>query len=206
MKWQLLAASLTVAAATAQQRELGLFGGGGLVNSLGIRDSASAGFAGGPAAGAFVGHDLYDRWSGEIRYVYAARDLQISSGAQSAAMRGDAHALHYDMLFHTHPRGRRVRPFVAFGGGVKIFRGVGTEEAYRPLMDYAFLTRTRELKPMLSLGAGIKFRIASRLVLRIEARDQLTAFPGKVITPAKDSKISGLLHDVVPAAGLGWVF
>ena len=37
---------------------------------------------------------------------------------------GQSHAMHYDFLIHASPRGSVIRPYVAFGAGVKFFRGI----------------------------------------------------------------------------------
>ncbi len=198
----------TVCVGAAQQREIGILAGGGLSTGSGIQGapSVTAGFSSGPAAGVLVGHDLYPRLSGEIRYLFEMGDARLRSGGTTAAFSGQAHVLHYDLVFHSRPRQDRLRPYVAAGGGVKVYRGTGAEAAYRPLMQYGYLTRANELKPMLSVGGGLKFRLAERLLCRIDLRDQLTRFPAKVITPAPGMAIHGWVHDLVPVVGLSWKF
>jgi hypothetical protein len=87
---------------------------------------------------------------------------------------------------------------------MKLFQGTGDEAAYQPLMQYAYLTRTRELKPMLTVGGGVKFHLARRMILHVDLRDQITGFPSQVIAPAPGMAIKGWLHDFVPTVGLGW--
>jgi hypothetical protein len=86
---------------------------------------------------------------------------------------------------------------------MKVYQGTGQEAAYQPLMQYAWRSRTSELKPMLSLGAGSKIYLKRRIVLRFDLRDQITGFPSKVISPAPGMAINGWLHDFVPTVGLG---
>jgi hypothetical protein len=208
MKHLLLIAGLACIA-QAQPREIGFLGGGGFPSNLsvaGVSAGVSAGFGAGPSAGVLIGQDLYSRWSGEIRYLAGFREARLRSGSVVAGFSGQTHALHYDLVLHSRPRAERVRPYLAFGGGIKVYRGTGTETAYRPLMEYAYLTRTQDLKPMLSIGGGVKFRIGRRMLARIDLRDQLTRFPTKVITPARGAAISGWLHDLVPVFGLSWMF
>ncbi len=200
---------LVVTGLAAQQREIGFLGGGGFAGSVAVQGASagvSAGFGAGPSAGVLIGHDLYSYWSGEIRYLAGFREARLRSGSMVAGFSGQTHAAHYDLVLHTRPRTQRVRPYIAFGGGIKVFRGTGTETAYRPLMQYAYLTRTQELKPMLTVGGGVKFRLGRRLLARIDFRDQLTRFPVKVITPAPGAAIAGWLHDFVPVFGLSWMF
>ncbi len=208
MKQLLLIAGLACIT-QAQQREIGFLGGGGFPSSLpvaGVSAGVSAGFGAGPSAGVLIGHDLYSRWSGEIRYLAGFREARLHSGGVVAGFSGQTHAMHYDLVWHSRPRTDRVRPYLAFGGGIKIYRGTGAETAYRPLMQYAYLTRTQDLKPMLAIGGGVKFRVGHRMLARIDFRDQLTRFPSKVITPARGATISGWLHDFVPVFGLSWMF
>ena len=44
-------------------------------------------------------------------------------GGSETAFGGDAHAIHYDLLWHFSTHRPTVRPFVAAGAGVKLFRG-----------------------------------------------------------------------------------
>jgi hypothetical protein len=200
---------LMIGAAGAQQREIGILGGGGFSNGipiLGASPSASAGFRSGPTIGVLVGQDLYSHWSGEIRYLFEQREFHLASGGATAGFSGQAHAFHYDLVFHTGPRRGRVRPYVAAGGGLKLFRGTGQETAYRPLMEDAYLTRTQQLKPMVTAGGGVRFQIGKRMAMRIDVRDQITRFPEKIVAAAPDRRIDGWLHDLVPSIGLSWWF
>ena len=63
------------------------------------------------------------------------------------------------MLLHTRATGEsRTQFFVAMGGGMKIYRGTGTEEAYQPLSQFAYFTKTQKVEPMASFGAGVQFQ------------------------------------------------
>ncbi|PWT98133.1 MAG: hypothetical protein C5B51_30110 [Terriglobia bacterium] len=193
----------------AQQREIGILAGGGWAAGLpvvGAQASASAGFQAGAAGGVLLSQDLYRHWSGEIRYMFEQRNLRIAAGGVSTAFSGQAHVVHYDLIYYLRPRKQHIRPFIAAGGGVKLFRGTGAEVAYRPLMEYAYLTRTQELKPMLTAGGGFKMQLTSRMLLRVDLRDQITRFPRKLIAPAPGMKLDGWLHDFVPTVGLDWLF
>ncbi|SPF32345.1 conserved exported hypothetical protein [Candidatus Sulfopaludibacter sp. SbA4] len=196
-------------AAHAQQFEIGALGGGGFLNGVPIQGGpapVSAGFSPGPAAGIVFSHDRYARWSGEIRYLFEERDPQLTSGGASASFSGQAHAMQYDMVFHTRPRKERIQPYLAVGGGIKVFRGTGAETAYRPLMQYGYLTQTSEWKPMLALGGGLKIRVSTRLMARVDFQNQVTRFPQKVITPAPGMTLGGWLLDFIPTVGLSWIF
>lgn len=194
-----------VATATAQEWEFGGLGSYGFTAGLQARapaGTANTGFAPGYAWGAWTGHNPHSVVGGEVRYVFRRGDLRVESGAQKATMRGHAHIVHYDVVFHTARRGAPVRPFFAVGGGAKAFRGTGLERAVQPLSQFVLLTRTHQTLPVLSLGAGVKIRVAPRVSFRLEARDYVSPAPDRLLTPAPGAEIRGWLHDVVPMVGL----
>jgi len=201
-----IAALFAFAPATfAQKWEIGAVAGGGFSNNLTATNatgSAKAGLAIGPAFGAIVSQNLYRRVSGEMRYTYQFSDLKLSANGESARFQGSTHAFHYDILVHSGSEHSRVRAFVAGGGGVRVFRGTGEEVTYQPLSDFALLTRTREAKPLVTFGGGIKCAISTHILLRVEVRDYFSAFPAKVIAPAPDAKLTGWLHGIVPMFGI----
>jgi hypothetical protein len=100
----------------------------------------------------------------------------------------------------------KVRPYVAFGGGMKYYRGTGAETAFQPLTNFAILTRTNEVQPLLSAGGGLKIAISESVEFRADMHDFITPFPKKVITPGPGAGISGWLHNIVPTAGISFSF
>lgn len=198
------------AACSAQQYELGGMASYGFTKNLGLSGpagSAITGFQPGGAFGAVVGHNLYPWLSGELRYSYLQDNLKVSSGGSEATFSGVGHAIHYDILVHPpRRRGSRVQPFIAGGGGVKVFEGTGTESAYQPLNNFALLTKTHQLEPLISVGGGAKFALSPRVILRTEFRDYITPFPREVIAPAPGVKVSGWIHNFVPMVGISFLF
>jgi hypothetical protein len=203
---------LAAAAATcgAQQWEVGgLGGGGGFLSSVAVAGpigSATAGFQTGAAFGAFFGHNTYSHIGGELRYAYLQSNLQLSSSGSSVSFTGMAHVVHYDLILRTTRKHSPVQLFAAIGGGMKVFRGTGKEAAYQPLSQFGYFTKTQALKPMASVGAGVKFYITRNVCLRTEFRDYITAFPKELIAPAPGAKFGSILHDFVPMAGLSYEF
>lgn len=200
---------LASSAAFAQQWEFGGMGGGGFLSHVPVTSpygSATAGFQPGAAFGAFFGQNLYSHLTGEIRYEYMQNNLQLSSGGQSATFSGAAHAVHYDLLYHTNRKDSKAQVFAALGGGMKIFEGTGTEAAYQPLSQYGYFTKTRAIKPMVSAGAGVNISLSRRMYLRAEFRDFITMFPKEIITPAPGAKYGRFLQDFVPMVGIDYVF
>src|SRR6266446_1110766 len=194
-------------AAMAQRWEFGGGAGGGFYTSQdvsGSAGSAAAKIQSNVAAGAWLDNNGRGRWGGEARYDYQRGALQLSSVGTQAAFGAETHALHYDILWHAAPSGTRVRPFVAAGGGVKVYRGTGTEVLFQPLSNFALLTKARNLTALVSVGGGVKIQLTSRVQLRLDLHDYLTPFPTQVITPNVGSKVGGWLHDFVPMVGLSY--
>lgn len=193
----------------AQEWEIGAVAGFGVPRDATVTSPAGSGKAGfkeGIAAGAIFGHNMYERLGGEIRYTYRFSDLKVSGNGQEAEFDGETHAIHYDLLYHFADTGEKIRPFVAGGGGMKIFRGVGTEHAYQPAKDFALLTKTQQIEGMISAGAGVKVAVSERWSVRVEFRDYITQFPKEVVAPAPGAKISKWLHDFVGMVGVTYTF
>jgi hypothetical protein len=194
-------------ACLAQTWEFGGMGGGSFLSTVsasGPQGSASAGFATGAAFGAFFGQNLYKHLSGEIRYEFLQSNLSLSSGGQSASFAGQTHALHYDLVYHTAHSESPLQFFGAVGGGMKIFRATGAEQAYQPLSQFGYFTKTQQIKPMATVAAGFTYRLRPHLFLRAEVRDFVTAFPTSVLTPAPGVKYGSILNDIVPMVGIGY--
>ena len=193
----------------AQKWEVGVLGGGGVYNSASATSpagSADVGFKSSAAVGAYLGSDMYKFLGGELRYEYLPGDLKVSSGGAESTFSGEAHAIHYDFVMHFAPTGSKIRPFVAAGGGVKVYRGTGAATLTQPLQRFALLTATHETKGLGSVGGGIKAAISKRALVRFEVHDFITPFPRQVIAAAPGGKISGLLHDIVFMGGLAITF
>jgi hypothetical protein len=198
------------AAAFAQQWELGAVGGGGLFDHVPVTapaGSATAGFAPGFVAGAFVRQNMthFPHVSGELRYEYLQSDLRLSSAGQTAQFTGESQAIHYDLIYHSHLKESRAQFFGAAGGGVRAFFGTGAEEAYQPLSQYGYFTKTRAAKPMISAGGGFTYRLRDNVIFRVEVRDFITTFPTAVLTPPTGVKYGTWLNDIVPMVGITYV-
>ena len=192
----------------AQQWEFGGTGGLGFLSNVSVSSAigdATSGFRTGGAFGVFVDHNATSRIGGELRYEYLQSTLHIQSGGSEATFAGRAHAMHYDLILHTAPRGKREF-FLALGGGAKVFQGTGAEQAYQPLSQFGYMTKTTVVKPMASIGAGVKYALAPNVFLRTEVRDYITPFPTEVITPAPGTKYGSILHDIVPTVGISFLF
>src|ERR1035437_6500041 len=204
----LLVLTAGAAASFAQQWELGGAGGGGFLNRVPVSagaGSATAVFQTGAAFGGYVGYSQYRHIGGELRYAYLQSNLSLKSGGGEATFSGMSHVIHYDLIFKTTRNSGKVQLFAAVGGGLKVFRGTGAQKDYIPLtLQYGYFTHTQELKPMASVGGGVKFALSKKVFLRTEIRDYITAFPKNIIAPPPGVKYSMLLHNLVPMVTLGF--
>jgi outer membrane protein W len=207
----LMACALAVLApaAIAQSWELGGGLGGSFFTTQDVVNSgktAQASLSNDIAGAVWLGNSSHRRWGGEVRLDYERGDLKLESGSTTALFPAEVYSMHYDLLFHFRPVGSKVRPYIAGGGGVRFYRGTGTESAVQPLSQFAFLTKTNELKPLISFGAGIKWQINRSLQFRIEAHDFMTTVPTEVIAPAFGSAFKGWFNNIVPMAGLSYTW
>ncbi len=210
MKTRLTFSLLAFAASClAQHWEVGASVGAGFIPGASVtspQGSAKAGFQTGVSFGAFVGQNLYRHLSGEVRYAFMQRNLKLSSGGQDATFSGRQHAVHYDLLIHPSRKESRMMPFAIVGGGLKVFQGTGKEAAFQPLSQFGYFTKTTEVKPLISVGGGVKFAIAQHVNLRAEFRDFITMFPKEIIAPAPGAKFGRMLHDFVPMIGISYEY
>ncbi|MEO8596868.1 MAG: hypothetical protein ABI759_26345 [Candidatus Solibacter sp.] len=191
-------------AAFSQQWEFGGTGGLGFLNTVNVGGSstATAGFQPGAAFGGYIGFNQSAHFGGEIRYNYLQSNLKLKSGGTEATFSGMSHVVHYDLIIKTTRNEGKVQLFAALGGGMKYFQGTGKEAAYQPLSQFGYFTKTSQLKPMASVGGGVKFAITRNVFIRTEVRDYITAFPTELITPAPGTKYGSILHDIVPMVGI----
>jgi hypothetical protein len=206
---RVLVAGAFCAAACAQQWEVGAVGGASFLNTVPVSGpgaSATAGFAPGVAGGVYFGQTLYSNLTGEIRYDFFQSDLKLSSGGTSASFTGIAHALHYDLIWHTRRKESPTQYYLAVGGGMKLFQGLGSPEAYQPLMQFGYFTKTHAIEPMGTVAGGMTYRLSPRMSLRVEVRDFISPFPKAVLTPAPGMKYGSILNDLTPMAGISYVF
>jgi hypothetical protein len=199
--------ALVAPAAMAQRWEVGGGVGGGFYSSQDVTNStgsASAKIQPNIAASAWVDNHSAGKWSGELRYDYGRGDLALSQNGTQATFTSETHAMHYDLQWRFASPEAALQPFISGGGGVKIYRGTGSEAVYQPLSNFALLSKVQDLTPLAVAGAGVRVRLSEHLILRLEVHDFLTPFPNKVIVPAAGSKVGGWIQDIVPSVGLSF--
>lgn len=208
-----LAGSLVPTAALAQKQSEMEIGALGMITdyrSVGVSGPGGSGNVGpglGFSGGFVLGQTLSNRWGGEFRYLYFRNDLELTSGSGKASLNGQAHAIHYDVLYYLSEPDARVRPYVAGGIGMKRYQGIGSEDPFQPLSSIALLTKTSQSMLMGDFGVGVKFRVGRRAMFRVEFRDYITGVPTKVITPSPGAEITGdILHQWAPIFGVSWTW
>lgn len=148
MKITFLTAILIVApaAAFAQTWEVGVDGGVGLLNTVnvtGAPGSATAGFAPGFVAGGFVSQNLYRHISGEVHYEFMQSNLRLTSGGQTAQFKGVAHAIHYDVAYHTGNGESNARFSSRSAAASKHLWATVPKQRFNPLASMATSQRRR---------------------------------------------------------------
>jgi hypothetical protein len=192
-----LGAILTLAAVPsmmAQKWEVGAAGGGSFFTAKNVTAGSvtgKAGFNNGLAYSAWVGNTNARRVGGEIRYSFQEQDARLESNGRGYTFGSRMHTIHYDFLFYGGDSESTVRPYAAIGAGYRRYEGTGREVAVQPLSNLAFLTRTTDWKPVISMAGGLRFQTSNRLAFRIEFRNYMTQLPKNVITAAPGAKITG---------------
>jgi hypothetical protein len=128
----------------------------------------------------FVGH--------EFGYAYSRTKLAAAGFSGNEEL--STHQGFYDFLLYALPEGSRIRPFAAGGAQFTTFVPPGASAAYgQGTTKYGG-----------NFGGGIKVRITSLFLLRLDARDYVTGKPFNLINQ------SGALHQIEVTAGLGLMF
>lgn len=166
---------------------------------------AKAGITDRFVAGAVIGEDLYEHFAGEIRYLYQDGDPFITSGNSRAHIQGQSHTLVYDFLIHAFDPVHKLRPFFAIGAGGKLYRITGPAPANQ-LSQFATLMRDDEWRFVVSVGAGVKYQLSEKVLVRADFRDYISPFPRAVFAPAEGATRRGLFQQFTPMLGVSYRF
>lgn len=181
----------------------GIYRNGTIFSSAGV---ATAGIRNRFAAGAVVAEDLYEHFTGEIRYQYQDGHPFLSSGSVFKDIQGQSHALTYDALFQIKRRSSKIRPFIAAGVGGKYYATVGPPPVPQPIPAIAILTNVSQWEAVGSFGGGVKYHIGDHILLRGDFRDYVTAFPKSQLRPAPNATARGIFQQFTPMFGVSAVF
>ena len=191
---------------TAQNWELGAGLGYGVYHNgsiISTGGTADAGIRNRFTVTGFVTEDLFDHFSGEIRYVYHDGDTFLQSGSVQGVVQAQSHTMTYDALIQFRPRGARIRPFVGGGLGAKYYNTTGPVPLPQPLPRIASLTSQSEWKPVFDFGGGVRVRITEHFTVRGDLRDYITTFPHQLFNPVANATTRGILHQITPMFGVG---
>jgi hypothetical protein len=203
------ALAIVAAAASAQNYEIGAAAGSGAYHDASITapsGQAQAGMGNAIAPSVVVCDNMYERVSGEFRYLYQGGQPFISLGGVKGTMAGKSHTFVYDALIQLRGRERRIRPYFAIGAGVKGYVTPGPAPSPEPFPKVAALLGKSQWTLVGSVGGGVKVKVREHILLRFDIRDYVTQFPKQQISPAAGATLSGLLQQITPMGGVSFVF
>ena len=206
-----LLAGLLVQPLWVQRAYVGGLGGGTVYNKTNITSGSGDGQVGGafgPAGGFVLGQTMKNgRWGGEFRYIFFQNDIQLDGGAQSVDFGARSHSAAYDVLYYFNDDvDAKVRGYAAFGFGIKVFQGTGTEDPFQPGSHLALLTKTSQTVPAGDVGLGVRIQMGGNWFIRLEFRDYISAVPKNVIAESLNSEIGDIFHHWAPLFGIAWTF
>jgi hypothetical protein len=195
--------------AMAGDLEIGGAGGFGFYRDATITNpsgSAQAGFGPRIVLSAVAGWSWSRFLTVEGRYTFQDGDVALRSQGLEANLDGDAQSAMAELLFSGQPKTSRFRFFAAAGFGIKLYQATQPSPGPQPLTDFATLQKANQAEPLITYGAGVKYALSERWLMRLEFRDYATPFPSRVIAPAPGARLSGWLHDIVPTLGISRTF
>lgn len=204
----LLLACLCASAGLAQEFQLGAASGYGFYRQDSVfapGGTASAGITNRFVASAVFDDDLYQHFTGELRYLYQDGDPFLKAGATTRTVNGQSHAIDYSVLFQFRDTEHRIRPYLAAGIGAKGYIASGPAP-FPQSPQIATLTSRDQWMTLFTPGAGIEYRMGNYLILRVDFRDYITRFPKDVFVPAAHGTDRGIFNQFTPMLGLSYVF
>jgi opacity protein-like surface antigen len=180
----------------------GVYGNASIIGPAG---TATAGVRNAYVVTGVVTEDLFEHFSGEIRYLYQPGNTFLQSGTLQGSVPAASHTITYDILVQLKPREGRIRPYLAGGVGAKFYDTTGTLPK-QPVPAIAGLTTQSQWEPAFDFGGGVKVRVTDHFVLRGDVRDYLSLFPTRLFLPAGGGKVSGVLQQFTPMFGIGYRF
>jgi opacity protein-like surface antigen len=135
-------------------------------------------------------------WGHEFGYAYNRSQFIIDS-AQSGQLLKQGMAVHqgfYDFLLYATPEGTKIRPFVAGGGQFSNFTPPGTSATQGG----------GSTKFGFNYGAGIKVRVSSMFLVRLDYREYRCGRPNYFGSGVQINQ-SGLIRQQAISAGLSFV-
>jgi hypothetical protein len=195
--------------AFAQSWEVGGAIGYGIYRNVRVNGpgaEAKAGIHNRFAAGAVITENLYDHFSGEIRYTYQDGDPFLTLANRTGTIQGQSHSFTYEVLLHPRKIQERLRPFAAVGVGAKDYRATGPEPVPQPAPAEATLVHANEWRLLISVGGGVSYRLRNHILVRADFRDGITPFPRRLFVPGANATDRGLFQMFTTTVGVGYWF
>ena len=204
-------------ACMAQEWEVGAFGGFAWHNNASIENITGTAEVGMESRGTIGGSFTQKKHryvGGEIRYMFMVGDPVLKFQGIQAKAGGYANLVHYDVLFHPKMSEARLHPYLAAGGGVKVYTATSRSFFDQPLLDFAVLRHVNQAEPLISVGGGLKYRITRHVYLRFDYRTYMSPAPDRLFRPTLDpllrstldSRLQGWIFDFVPTLGISYGF
>jgi len=195
-------------ACLAQEWEVGAGAGyGWYLNPTisGPLNSGRAGYRPRAAFGVLLGENMYNYIGGEFQYLFRFGGTQLQSDGITENSPGYTNIFVYNLMVHMTPRESKFRPFVAAGAGIKVYTN-SDRVVRQPLAGLALLLQGTQVEPAISLDGGLKCMLPRHVQLRLDFRVYTTPTPDLLIRPVGLSRIQGWVFDLVPMAGVSYVF
>ncbi|HKE24485.1 MAG TPA: acyloxyacyl hydrolase [Bryobacteraceae bacterium] len=192
----------------AQQWEIGGAAGYGWPLEASVTGAPNPFHAGFPARAAFGvmwDENMYNYIGGEFQYLFRLGGSQLRSNGITESASGYSNILVYNLMIHMKPRESKFRPFVAAGAGIRIFTNSSTLVP-QPLLTTAVLTQGTQVQPAVSFDGGIKYMLPRHVQLRLDLRVFTSPAPNDLIRTVGASRLRGWLYDLMPMAGVAYVF
>jgi hypothetical protein len=194
----------------SQEWELGGAGGYGWHSNPSIHSllpgSAEAGFPDKGVFGVVFGENMHEYLGGEIRYLFQTGGPELKSDGVQTKLNGHTQVIVYDFLFHMKQKEAKLRPFIAGGAGIKVFRGSGDFLVNQPLQGFARLVEHTQVEPAISAGVGLKYRLTRHAQVRVDFRTYFSPLPDEIFRRPRTATLHGWVYEFVPMAGISYVF
>lgn len=166
---------------------------------------AQAGYAPRPAFSVMLAENPYKYIGGEFQYLFRAGGAQLHSNGITETASGYSNILVYNLMVHAKPQESKLRPFAGVGAGIRIYTNSSSFLA-QPLATTAVLVRGTEVVPAISFDGGVKYMLPRHVQLRLDLRAFASPIPGNLVRTVGFSRISGWVYELMPMAGLTYVF
>jgi hypothetical protein len=166
-----------------------------------------AGFPNRGVIGAVFGENPYEHLGGEIRYLFQFGGPELKFDGLRTNTTGYTNLVVYDFLIHMTRKEDKLRPFIAGGAGVKAFTTTGNILVNQPLQDFARLVVSHtQAEPVISAGAGLKYRATRHVQLRVDFRTYFSPLPDEIFRRPRTAILHGWVYNFVPMAGVSYMF